>query len=94
MKQTKKRRTEITIETHSLTIIKIRNVKSGQVFCSRCSRDVQVLTPLHAALIFRVSNEFIADLLLTGHIHNAVENALCSVSLADHFKQEIRFLED
>lgn len=94
MKQTKKQRTEITIETHSLTIIKIRNVKSESVYCDRCGRNARVLTPHEAALIFRVSKDLLSQLSGSGQIHKVGENAVCSSSLADHFKQDVRFIED
>ncbi len=89
-----RRRTEITIETHSLTIIRMRGGKTDSAFCEICRRDVQIFAPAHAALIFRVNAGFLETLFRSNQIHAVSENALCAASLADYFKQEIRYVED
>ena len=94
MKQTNIRRTEITIETHSLLIVKIKTAENARVYCAGCGQTVQPLTLLQAALIFRAGKEQLAALAGAGQIHMAGRNALCPVALAGHFKQEIRFIED
>jgi hypothetical protein len=94
MNETKIRRTEITIETHSLTIIKMRGGNIDAAFCETCGRNVQILTTVHAALIFGAGVEFIEALLYSNQIHAIAENAVCAASLADYFKQKIRFVED
>lgn len=88
------RRTEITIETRSLTIIKIQNANTETIFCPQCKSRVPPLTPLNAALIFRVGKDLLETLTGSGKLHRLGENALCPASIADHFKQEIRFIED
>ncbi|MCY7345324.1 MAG: hypothetical protein LH614_03815 [Pyrinomonadaceae bacterium] len=94
MKQTHIRRTEITIETRSLTIIRSRNVKSGCVRCQNCQTLTAAFTPAHAVLIFRVDAAEIKRLFQINQIHFADDSALCGKSLADYFKQEIRYVED
>jgi len=94
MTETNKRRTEITIETHSLTIIRIRGGKTNMAFCENCRRNAQFFTPAQAVLIFRVNAEFLDELLRSSEIHAVGKNAVCAASLAGYFKQEIRFVED
>lgn len=94
MNKPRRRRTEITIETHSLTIIRMRGGKTNSAFCEICRRDVQFFTPAHTLLIFRVTAEFLETLFRSNQIHAVGENAICADSLAGYFKQEIRFVED
>lgn len=94
MTGTNKRRTEITIETHSLTIIRMRGGAANSVFCETCRRDVQFFTPAQAVLIFRINAEFLDALFRSNQIHAVGENAVCAVSLAGYSKQDIRFVED
>jgi hypothetical protein len=90
-----RRRTEITIETHSLTIIKIRGGKTNAAFCEICCRDAQFFTRAQAALIFRVDLEFLNALCRSNQIHAVgVNGGICAASLAGYFKQELRFVED
>jgi len=88
------RRTEITIETHSLTIIRLRGDRKEWAFCENCGRDVRIFAATHAALIFRVDAELLAALLHSKQIHAAAENQFCATSLADYFDRQIRFVED
>lgn len=92
--ETKIKHTEITIETHSVTIIRMRGGKTESAFCETCRENVQIFSPAQAALIFRVDAQFLATLCYSNQIHVVAENALCAGSLADYFKQNIRFLED
>lgn len=94
MNETKIKRTEITIETHSVTIIRTRGGSINAAFCEICGRNVQILTTAHAALIFGAGAEFIEALGFSNQIHAVAENAVCAVSLANYFKQKIRFVED
>jgi hypothetical protein len=94
MYEPNKRRTEITIETHSLTIVRVRGSKIDEVFCEHCRRDVHFFTPAQAVLIFRLSANFLDALFRSNQIHAVGENAVCAASLADYFKQDIRFVED
>ena len=94
MSETEIRRTEITVETHRVTIIRMRGGKNDAAFCETCRENVQSLTLAHAALIFRVNAEFIEALGYSNQIHVVAENAICARSLANYFKQKIRFVED
>lgn len=94
MKETKKRRTEILIETHQLTIIRVNSKKDDLFFCPTCEKKVAVFNPTQAALIFNVSEHLLEQFSRRGQIHFMGENALCGLSLADKFKKEIRFTED
>ena len=81
-----KRQTEITIETHSLTVIKTRYVKSVSVYCRSCQETVTAFAPAQAALIFRVHEQFLEQLFESNQIHQADEDTLCSNSLVNYFK--------
>lgn len=94
MKKSVKKRTEITIETHELTIIRIREGRNDSVFCKSCGLDVQSFTPVQAALIFRVKMEILEALIRANQVHIINEETVCGSSLVDYFKQEIRFIED
>lgn len=94
MTGTNKRRTEITIETHSLTIIRMRGGLINATFCENCRTNMQIFTPAQAVLIFRINAEFLDALLRFNQIHAVGENAICAASLAGYFKQDIRFVED
>ena len=89
-----KKRTEITIETHSLTIIRMRGTKENFVYCQNCLTEVAEFSPSHASLVFEINGHELSRLCQNGQIHFALPDALCGNSLADHFKQEIRFIQD
>jgi hypothetical protein len=90
-----KRQTQITIETHSLTIIRTRsNGKSNFVRCRQCCAEVAVFRHAHAALIFGVELPELERLCQTNQIHLADDSALCGNSLAAFFNREVRFVED
>ena len=95
MDETKIRRTEITIETHSLTIIRMSSSsRTNFVYCRNCQTKTAVFGQKQAALIFRVGATEIERLLQTNEIHTNADSALCGNSLAGYFKQEVRFVED
>jgi hypothetical protein len=89
-----KKCTEITIETHSLTIIRMRGTKEDFVYCQSCLTKVPSFSQPHASLIFRVNEFELRQLCQNSEIHFALPGALCGNSLTDYFKQEIRFVED
>lgn len=90
----RKRRTEITIETYSLTIIRTRGAKSDFVQCRNCRTKVAVFPLAQAALIFRVEAIELERLYQIDLIHFADADALCGKSLAEFFKKDIRYIED
>lgn len=89
-----KRRTEIMIETHSLTIIRMRGGITDSAFCKNCQQETRFFTFEQAALIFRISGEFLEALMRSNQVHTVSENTVCANSLAEYFKHEIRFVED
>lgn len=89
-----KRRTEITIETYNLTIIRTTGAQSDAVFCRRCQTKAAVFPLTQASLIFGVSAAELERLLQIDLIHLAVADAFCGNSLAEFFKKEIRYVED
>ena len=62
------RRTEITIETHNLTIIRTGG-KPLSVFCERCQKAVAAFVPEQIALTFRLSLTEICRRIETEQIH-------------------------
>ncbi len=95
MNATKTRRTEITIETHSLTIIKMsQGAPTNFVYCRNCQTKTAFFVQTQAALIFRVAATEIEQLLQADEIHINDDSMLCGNSLAKYFKQEIRFVQD
>lgn len=87
------RRTEITIETHSVTIIRSGRGSAETVFCELCRSEVRPFRDDHAAIVFSSSAEAINDLARTDRIHST-RHGICGLSLAKHFKRDIRFIED
>jgi hypothetical protein len=94
MTSTKKRRLEITVETHNLTIIRTSSEKENFVRCRKCEQSVLFWSPANAALIFQTTERQLEQLIGSGQIHFAAENAVCANSLARYFKRDIRFIED
>lgn len=94
MNEPDKRRTEITIETHQLTIIRMRGGKSSFVRCRHCQKEVASFRHAHAVLIFRVALAELERLSRANQIHFADDSALCGDSLTQFFNQEIRYVED
>ncbi len=93
--ENKTRRTKIFIETHSVTIIRMRGgVKASFVYCRNCRTKTATFILAHAALIFRVEAREIERLFQTNQIHFADDSALCGNSLAEFFNREIRYVED
>jgi hypothetical protein len=72
----------------------MRNGKPGFVYCRHCRADVSSFRHAHAALIFRVEPWELERLFQSNRIHYADDSALCGNSLAEYFKQEIRYVED
>ena len=94
MNEIRKRRTAITIETRTVTIIRARNAVSNQSYCEACGSKVTALSLHHAALIFRVAESELELFSRGGEIHTTEDAKLCGDSLARYFDQEIRYVED
>lgn len=85
MKEAKKRRLEITTETHTLRVIRIRHSRSNSGYCRNCGKDVTVFSASQAALIFGTEEPILERLFLSNQIHEVGEAALCGSSLVDYF---------
>jgi len=62
-----KRRTEIIIE--SSRFVSIRQVGAARVGCLECDGDIEMVTPSHAATLFRLSTRVIHRLVEEGRVH-------------------------
>lgn len=88
-------KTEITIETHSVTIIRMRGGQwSNLTICGICGTNAASFRYAHAALIFQKSVEELERLSQNRQIHYADNAELCANSLAAFFNKEIRCVED
>lgn len=80
-----KRRTEITFETHEITVVGFRQ-SQPIIFCEACQTQVSHLSVAQAVSIFSLSALEIKNLAATGQIHsNESEGGLltlCGNSLA------------
>lgn len=95
MTEPKMRRTEITIETHSLTIIRTQSGKPLNLkYCRMCDKQSTVFQLAHAVLIFQVALTELKQLLQNNQIHFAENGDLCGNSLATYIRREIRCVED
>ena len=88
--QPTRKRTEITIETRSVTIIRSSNAPAPPVYCPHCQAQVAVFGAAQAAQILGAEASKIERLLQLGLIHRAGELAFCGPSLTAHWQQEIR----
>jgi len=92
-----KRHAEITIETHSLTIIRTRGGRADDIYCRRCNANVATFRHAHAALIFRVAAPELERLSQIDSIHTTDDgdsDAFCGNSLTGFFNKEIRYVQD
>ena len=64
----KKRRTEITIETHDVLVIRLPP-ETGVTRCAECEADSGMLTPSQAAAVCRVSTRSIYGWVAARKIH-------------------------
>lgn len=63
-----KRRTEITIETERLLIIRSRKT-SAQAWCTSCDRQVHMITIDEAAQVAKVSSRLVYRLVEADELH-------------------------
>lgn len=89
-----RKRTEITVETHSITTIRTSAGSFDLVECSQCSREVRRISHAAASAIFSVTHEDIGRLAELGAFHLLDEESLCSLSLIGYFAADVRFIED
>lgn len=62
------RKTEITIETHSITIIRT-NARRFSANCERCGKTVSAFTPEQTAVFLRLDLTEICRRIETGELH-------------------------
>ena len=81
------RKTQITIETHSLTIIRARRA-SRSVLCGVCGQRVSAFAAAEIAEALRLSTAAIEALYRSGEIHSPVSGSdlVCGNSLAEVFR--------
>ncbi len=85
MTSQRKRRTQITIETRKLTIIRTSVRKNDLTGCQHCGENVSSIPDLHAAIAFGIDADQITALTKTGSIHRVADGTLCGSSLAAHY---------
>ncbi len=84
---TNKRRTEITIETHAITIIRMRNAST--VYCKICGEEVQTFSVSQIISGFCVESAEIRRLFRAGEIHFVgLTQMLCGNSIAAYFRNK------
>lgn len=89
-----RKRTEITVETHSVTTIRTIAGSIDLVECVQCGRDVRRLSDVAASVIFGVEPAEIERLADANDIHRIAETDVCGLSLVIHFGSDIRFIEN
>ena len=82
-------RTEITIETHSITTIKTRNGSRQLSHCETCLRGVTPLEIQHLVGIMGRDSNSVERLLSDGSIHKLSNSDICSNSLAIYIGRDI-----
>lgn len=80
-----KRRTEITIESRKLTIIRTSVRESDLVGCQYCGINVSTMPDKYATIVFGLDADHITELTSTGGLHRVVNGSLCGISLAVYF---------
>lgn len=95
MSSFKKRKTEITIETHQFTVLRVR-AKTIRFNCPLCRIETVSLSPFQAAFAFRLTAQELQNLLQKNLIHrsSASPDDYCGGSLAGYFKKEIQIIEE
>ncbi len=85
MHGTIRRRTAISIETHSVTIIRNKLGSSGFAKCFTCGCDVRAINCEQAAALLGIDDKTIRMLATGASIHFASEDHICGLSLIEHF---------
>ena len=62
------RKTQITIETHSITIIRTKSERF-QAFCEHCEKTVSAFTPEQTAMFLRLDMTEICRRIEAGELH-------------------------
>ena len=94
MTNTQRRRTEITIETRKITIVRTSVRRSDMIDCIHCGSHVPTMSEVHAAMVLGLDVGEMAGIAREGGIHRAGNGSLCGSSLAAYCGHEVRFIED
>ena len=85
-----KRRTEITIETHSITIIRT-NDQRFSVRCERCEKKVSAFTPEQLATFMQLDLNEICRRIEAGELHLTETGRGVALVCGNSEKKEIQF---
>jgi hypothetical protein len=81
-----KQQTEITIETHEVTIIRFGTRQTTNVFCTACGTNLKHFSVARAAAVLKISEAAVFRLVEDGQIHSTETAAgallVCSNSLS------------
>ena len=83
------KRTEITIETHTTTVIRTTSGRLGTAFCRTCGMDTADLSTTNAASILQVGQDELELFTRTGDLHLTENGGLCGNSLAAYRAHDI-----
>lgn len=90
MTELKKRRTEITIETHSITIIRT-NDQRFSTHCEYCGKTVSAFTPEQIATFMRLDISEICRRIDAGELHLTETGRTVALVCGNSEKKEIQF---
>ena len=94
MAQSGRHRTEITIETQSVTTIRTSGSHRLADYCDTCSSSVTPLTVSQVAAALGQTTADVDNLCQQGLIHLIANSDVCGNSLAAHFGRDIKLIED
>ncbi|HYP01398.1 MAG TPA: hypothetical protein VER76_14505 [Pyrinomonadaceae bacterium] len=88
-----KRTTRITVETHSLTVLRTRDSNTFDMWCAACGAETQMVTVRLAASLCSVTQRTIFRLVEAGSLHfnetNAGELLICEQSLQRRLQKNV-----
>lgn len=77
MNENRKRRVEISIETHEIKIIKIRGGAGNSAFCGRCKAETRFFSPSEIAGFFQTAISEIERRIEDGELHLIGNGQVC-----------------
>lgn len=90
MNQSSKKRTEITIETHEIKIIRISGEALRIAFCRRCESESAVFTPAQIAGFLGLSMEEICRMIGSDEYHLIENDETAALVCGNALKSERR----
>lgn len=85
----KGRRTQITIETHTTTVISSTGDALQTAYCAICRAVVADLSAVDASAIMGIGESELALFQSTGELHATEAGGLCGKALIDHTRRVI-----